>query len=223
MYTFTPNPSDVYDLDHYQYYLWSIDSSGVNSAVGAGETITGATLTFNNISNYDNNNFDFWVYQLDYVKYGNGAIVPANQVISYGDYSYYSYDSIGTNSNLDDIVGDRDLLVHYTKYWYSADGTSVNSDGAGTNGTINTYSEGGSNVTYSFGEADIINMLALIDLGTFGIGFDPDCHFYNDGIMLTVYTTGTPPGNAVPEPSTALLLGLGLVGIAGFGRVRPKK
>ncbi len=44
--------------------------------------------------------------------------------------------------------------------------------------------------------------------GVFAMGFDPDCHFYNDGAKLTVETLAS----SVPEPSTIVLM----LGIASF-------
>ncbi len=51
--------------------------------------------------------------------------------------------------------------------------------------------------------------------GRFGFGFDPDCHFYNKGISMTIQTA------PVPEPTTMALLAAG--GVAAFLRRRKAK
>jgi hypothetical protein len=48
--------------------------------------------------------------------------------------------------------------------------------------------------------------------GDFAIGLDPDCHFFNDGVSLTVLTSSTT--TAVPEPASLALLGSGLLAVA---------
>lgn len=58
-------------------------------------------------------------------------------------------------------------------------------------------------------------LIALIQNGgTFGIGIDPDCAYRVEDITVSV---------SVPEPATALLFGMGIIGLAAFSRSRIKK
>jgi hypothetical protein len=65
----------------------------------------------------------------------------------------------------------------------------------------------------SLGLLDALNSFARTAPGknkvNFGFGIDPDCHYYNDGVIFTMTTeTGTPIIH-VPEPTTMGLLALG--------------
>ena len=47
-------------------------------------------------------------------------------------------------------------------------------------------------LTYNFVDSDLAALMAYSADGNFGIGFDPDCHFYNNGISLNIETATTP-------------------------------
>ena len=71
----------------------------------------------------------------------------------------------------------------------------------------------GTDITFTFNESQLALLNQNAADGYFGFGFDPDCHYFNDGIELNLTT-------AVPEPATMLLFGLGIL---GFGVHRRSK
>ncbi len=160
--TFQPTPTDLYDLDHYRYYRWGIDH-------GLGDVeVTGATLFFDNIRNWDNNANDLYVHLLP------GA--PAGVAVG--------YDGQGGG---DQFAGQGVLLVHYE------DLPNVAQD-----------------ITYTFSASEVAALNSYMQDGNFGLGFDPDCHYWNDGVTLTM--------EYVPEPAT-----MGLLGLGGLGLLRRKR
>ena len=69
-------------------------------------------------------------------------------------------------------------------------------------------------ITYDFDLFEIATLNTYVTDGNFGLGFDPDCHYYNNGITLNIETA------PVPIPTTILLLGSGLL---GFGLLSRRK
>lgn len=63
-------------------------------------------------------------------------------------------------------------------------------------------------LTYNFTASELQSLQQYGADGKFGLGFDPDCHYYNDKIQLTVCFE---PQLGVPEPATLLLLAGGAV------------
>jgi len=181
-----------FDLDHHRAYAWRI--GGVDLT---GKSITSATLTFKNIRNWDSNKNMLFIHLLDTAKAAGVSSfqdAPANQV-----------PVIDIN---DDFAGSR-----YLKNPLVAAGT------ANTFLTQQEFSTTGRDFVYTF-TADQLKVLSAYFLNGSDIafGFDPDCHFWNDGIAFCFTTTP----NTVPEPTTMLLLGSGLAGLY-YRRKRQQK
>jgi len=66
------------------------------------------------------------------------------------------------------------------------------------------------NWSYAFTASQVQTLISDLADGTFGLGFDPDCHFYNDGITLSIQTETIHTNPPVPEPATMALVALGL-------------
>jgi hypothetical protein len=99
-----------------------------------------------------------------------------------------------------------------------------NGGGVGANRTAsvnnltfpNSVPASGGDFVYTFSAADLIALANYIASGNdIALGFDPNCAFWNDGITLTINTSGGGGGGgSVPEPTTLLLLSSGLLLVA---------
>jgi hypothetical protein len=189
--------SRQFDLDHHRAYTWKISS--VSSQIPAGHTITGARLTFVSMTNWDTNANRLFVSLLDSARTystANGThSATANGVT-------WATDATGVPvpaSQIVDYFATSNALV--------ADGTARTFIGSftDTNGVATTNT-----VVFDFTSAQLQALINYISNGNnFAFGFDPDCHFWNNGIKFEIFTQP----QAVPEPATMALLGTGLAGL----------
>lgn len=188
LYSFLPTPTDLNDLDHNEFFTW-----GLNWSVPQGEVITSASISFSKIWDWKVEPDSLFIHLLDTAPMGVNA--------------WYDYEGGGdffTSSSFNSLGIAQIKLAQWSDP-FGGDAKKAQ------------------NVTFTFNAAQLValqgylNTLGPAGWGSFGFGFDPDCHYYNDGVSFQITTTRK--ATAVPEGgSTLALLGLTLAGIVFLHR-----
>jgi hypothetical protein len=190
--TYQPSPVDLYDLDHHEVYTWRLDNLNMDTS-----TITGASLTFSSIRNWDSNDNVLHLHLLD-------------TAINSGVASFQDVDQ--TQSPVVDLTDDfANARYHNNAGWLVANGTADTLLGNPSFGTT------GTNYTINFTSSELAALKAYIASGhDIAFGLDPDCHFYNNGITFAIQST------PVPEMSATLPI-IALLAVAGMLEIRRRR
>lgn len=126
-------------------------------------------------------------------------------------YDIYDW-TVETDTLFVTLLDDPPLGVHSV---YDGQGSIANYfDGMGEPLGVwsdpNGGSSGKTNIQFNFCPAQFAAFVDYAADGRFGFGIDPHCHYYAGKTELVVTTS------AVPEPTTMVLIGLGLTGLGIF-------
>lgn len=183
--SYQPTPADLNDLDHHMVYTWRINNIDPTNA-----PITSATIEIKDIANWDSSPNILFMHLLDTAKSAGVASFvddPGNEV------------PVPTSQMIDDFKNTR---YHNQSNWLVAPGTGD------TFLTQQSFTTKPTNFVYTFTGDQLKALNAYVANGhDIALGFDPDCHFFNNGISFCITTC------AVPEPSAIFLLGGGLIGL----------
>ena len=227
VYEFTPprsNPADpttanLNNLEHQYAYQWCFTWKTT-------EIITGATLSFDDITNWhepESDSLTVWLLKDKNTSRfcnQNWTLMPASGNTTV--YQWCDSESTGkpfnyTKNGLPAWPTLQNPMPKDRIRWLRSDGQWKNyfedTNGASTTEHVNFVFEAQALADLSAWSADAD--------GTWALGIDPDCHYWNEGAKLTI-TTMPVPRPPIPEPMSLILGVMGLGSVAGLRRLRGK-
>jgi hypothetical protein len=170
--SFQPNPVDLNDLDHHYSYSWDIGNINLSNV-----QITSATLTFSNIANWDSTANMLFVYLMDTATH------------------------TGVNTFQDHPLSESpigDIVDHFANG--AVIPSLITSSTAITKLFQHSFTTTPVNYTFNFTAAELVTLQNYINNNhDVAFGFDPECHFFNDGITFTMTLTPVPEmASAIP-------------------------
>ena len=172
-------------LAHQQDYVW-----GISYTLPQNQVVTSIVIGFDNLRNWDN------LQNVIYVNLLKDA--PAG---------FYAVQTDNPNDNVfyDNL---NDHIFTVSPYNGTAYVTSIVLPyGIGNDATA------ARNVSFTITDPSLLAFFnGAISNGTFGVGFDPDCHYWGSDIWVDIHTS------PVPIPAAVWLLGTGLLSLLGIRR-----
>ena len=194
--SYSPSAGSLSDLGASNAYTWRLDNLPT-------EVVTGASITFSNVKNWDANSNKLFAHLLD----------SAN---STGVDSFL--DNPGGRTPMADITDDfANSRHHASPDWLVAPGT------ADTKLFGKSFTMTPTSWTYTFNESELTKLNQYLSDGSIAFGFDSDSHYFNEGITFNMLVSAAPPPTASPIPEASAVLPLAsvlLMAVVGQTRSR---
>lgn len=179
--SWSPNPSNLNNLDHHSLYTWRIDDLNVDPS-----KIRSVTLSFSSIRNWDKNANVLHLHLLDTAKRSGvrsfiddpaGAAPVADLTDDFISTRYHNQSNwLVSAGTADTFLADQSFTLNPVNWSFTLTPSQL--------AAFRSYVSNGNNVAF---------------------GFDPDRHFFNNGIIVTML---------VPDSGMTLgLLGIALAAI----------
>lgn len=206
------NPTDMGELDHGKAHYWNIYSASLANALGSPNAgVISAELVFYDIYDTTKEGNAIYVSLFDDTKGDPNGETEDSWLNTY--YDGYAGLSNFFNNDIEFPGNQTDLVVLDEGAWWNSD-TDYNIP-YGYNSRISA-------LTYTFDSSQLSHLFLYAKSDkSFALAIDPDCHYNNTGIYLTIGVSEN--AAAVPEPATMILFGTGLVALGGMARKRIKK